>query len=204
MILMDEEWLGAADSVGGVLHQGGALPPFGLADEHGIGAGGVVAAKHQMTAAAVEFGAPRCFGGELAMLEFGAVAEGGIGLEAGEILVQHQVDHAGHGIGAPGGRSAAGHHIHALDQSNGQGGEVDAAAQQVGGHHTLAIEQHQGAVDAQIAQADGIQPRIALADIYAVAAIVQRRRGAGRGQFADQVTDVDLGVALDLFQADLG
>jgi hypothetical protein len=54
-----------------------------------------------------------------------------VGFEAGEILVEDQVDHAAHGIGAIGCRSAAGHHIDSLYQARRDGGEIDAAAQQV-------------------------------------------------------------------------
>ncbi len=145
MILVHEQGLGAAGAIGGILHQAGAAPPFGLADEHRVRAGGVVCAQQQMAAAAAEAGAPGPFQGELSVADLGAVAHLQIGLEAFELLVEHQVDHAGHRVGALGGRGAAGHHLDAPHQGGGQGGEIDAAAQQVGRHHALAVEQHQGA-----------------------------------------------------------
>ena len=81
-----------------------------------------------------------------------------VALEAIEILVEDEIDHAGHGVRAPGGRSAAGHHIDALDEGGRQGGDVHAAGE-VGLHHALAVEQHQGSGDAQIAQIEKVFAR---------------------------------------------
>ena len=49
------------------------------------------------------------------------------GLQAGEVLVDDQVDDAGDSVRTPGGRGAAGHNVNALNQGAGNNAEVDAA-----------------------------------------------------------------------------
>ena len=80
------------------------------------------------------------------------------GLQAGEILVEDEVDHAGHRVRAPGRRGAAGHDVHALDDRRRQGGGVHAAAE-VGRRHALAVEQDQRAGDAKVAQVEKVDAR---------------------------------------------
>src|SRR5882672_6432550 len=81
-------------------------------------------------------------------------------LEADEIFVDYEIDHAGNRVGTPGGGSAAGDHIHAGDDGRGQDRNVDAASQ-VGVNDPLAIEQHQCPVYTEIAQIEQVRARVA-------------------------------------------
>src|SRR5690606_34948467 len=58
-------------------------------------------------------------------------------------VVQHQVDHTGHGAGTVGGRSATGQHVHALQQVGRNDVQVDHIGLGRGGHHAAAIDQRQ-------------------------------------------------------------
>ena len=68
-----------------------------------------------MAAAAEHVGAREDLRFELAVIVLVGVAEAQIALDAGEGLVDDEVDDAGHRVGAPGGRGAAGHDVDALD-----------------------------------------------------------------------------------------
>ena len=160
-----------------------------------------------MASSAQEIGAPGPFKLVALVIVMAVVAIDSVGLEAGEMLVDHQIDHAGDGVGAPGGGGAAGHHIDALDDAARDGGKVDAADGRraarigVGGDDTLAVEQHQGTHNAQGAQIDGVDTGVALRGIAGVRAIAGRvAAAADRGEFADGVADIDLGVAIEGFQ----
>jgi hypothetical protein len=139
-----------------------------------------------------------------------AVAVADIAPQTGKGLVDHQIDHAGHGIGAPLGRCAAGHHVDAFDDVGRQGGKVDAAdggrvvGIGIGRDHALAVEQHQGTHHAQVAQVDGVDTGVTLRRVTGVGAVAGRVGNTDRRQFADGVADVHLGVALQGFNADHG
>ena len=145
-------------------HRGGAARAHQLAIHFGQAAGcarahvdraalGIVDTGHQRTALAGD--APsQVDGGFITIATRGlAVTHGSLGTV--KTLLGDDVDHAGDRIGAVDGRSAVLEHFHALDQRHrnhvqidravGAGAAVDDAA---------AIEQHQGAVDAQPAQVD--------------------------------------------------
>ncbi|MNI37495.1 hypothetical protein D3C73_915880 [compost metagenome] len=69
-----------------------------------------------------------------------------------EVLLGDDVHHAGDGVRAVDGRSAVLQDVDALDHRGRNGVQVDAAVQ-TGGPAT-AVDQHQGALGAQVAQAD--------------------------------------------------
>src|SRR5690606_12652961 len=68
-----------------------------------------------------------------------------------EVGVEDEVGNTGNGIGAVGGGGATGNHFHALDHALGEEVDVNGAAA-AGGYDATAVQQHQGAVDAQAAQ----------------------------------------------------
>ena len=113
-----------------------------------------------------------------------------LALDAGELLVQHDVDRAGDGVRAIGRRSAAGDHVGALDQAAGNEVEVDRAF--TGDRREAAVvDQHQVAVNAQTAQVHDLR-----ADVEAAPAVIgggvaglEGRQLADRGT---QVGDVQL------------
>ena len=72
-------------------------------------------------------------------------------LDPADLVFEDEVGHAGHGVGAVGGRGAAGDHLEAVDQQGRDHVGVDAVAGVVR-HHAAAIDQHQGAVGAEAAQ----------------------------------------------------
>ena len=158
-----------------------------------------------MAAVAGEVPAPGSFRFELAMFVFVVVAELEVRLEAGEVLVEDEVDDAGHGVGAPGRRGAAGHDIDALDKGRRDGGEVDAAELRARLDHALSVEEDEGPQDAEIAQIDGVDARVALGRLVAHRRTVVRRVGrADRGKLANGVADIGVGVALQLGDAHHG
>ncbi len=116
---------------GRVLHQHGIVVPTHLALVDRVIAPGMVATDDEMAAAAIEIATIGAGDLDLTILHAAAVTVGDVALEARETLVENQVDHASHRIGAVGGRSAAGHHVDAADQLRRQQVEVDAAFQQV-------------------------------------------------------------------------
>ncbi len=75
--------------------------------------------------------------------------------EALELLVEDEVDHAGHGVRAVDRGGAAGHHVHALHQQLRQRVHVDRAVRR-GRRHARAIQQNQGADRAEAAQIEEI------------------------------------------------
>src|SRR5690606_36426319 len=81
-------------------------------------------------------------------------AVGGVDLDAFEVVLQDEVDHAGDGVSAVHGRGAAGDGVDALDQGQRDGVGVDHAFE-VERHHAAAVDQHQRTVGAQAAQVDG-------------------------------------------------
>ena len=149
--------------IGRIVHQPGILEPGTLIDEEGVGAGKVGGAEDDMAAVAGEIGAVGQFGLDLAMVVLPGIAAFQIGGQSVEVLVQDDVDHAGHRVRTPGRRGAAGHDIDALDQAGRHGGQIDAAGD-AGGDHALAVEQDQGAQHAQLAQIDHVDARRARDD----------------------------------------
>jgi hypothetical protein len=97
----------------------------------------------KMTAAAKYVAAPGKLARKVTIETVIGVAGLEVRFEAVEILVKHEVDHAGHGVRTPGGRGAAGHDIHALNEGGRQGANIHAAAD-IRGNHALTVEQDQG------------------------------------------------------------
>ena len=113
------------------------------------------------------------------------LADIGLTLEALQLLVEHDVDRAGDGVGAVGCRGAAGDNIGALNQAAGDQVEVDGAFTR-DRRKTAAIDQHQVAVHAQTAQVHDLR-----ADVEAAPAVVGGGVGGLKGrQLADSGTEV--------------
>ena len=194
----DKLGIGVARGGGGevrVRDQIGAAIPFLLDQQRSVGTIVVFGCQLDMAFIAREILAPHCLGGNRAHHGICGRAALNLALEAYEILVDDEINHTCHSVGAPGRRSAAGHDIHALDDGAGQGGDVHAA-RQVGVHDALAVEQNQGAVDAEIAQIEQVCARRAgrgrtLRDAEG------GWRGIDLGQLPHIIGDVGVGVALD-------
>ena len=80
-----------------------------------------------------------------------------IQLDALEVINHQEVDHAGDRIRPVGGRGAAGQHLNALDQRAWNLVDIgaDPALQRRAGRQAPAVDQHQGAIRAQVAQIQG-------------------------------------------------
>ncbi|MNV05596.1 hypothetical protein D3C71_959390 [compost metagenome] len=110
-----------------------------------------------------------------------------------EVGAQDDVDHAGDGVGAVDRRGAILQHFDALDQRGRDGGHVGEAGQARG--PTLAVDQHQGALLAQVVQVD------VLATLFRVGGQhggLAEGLGAGDGQVLQDVADADQAGLLDL------
>ena len=181
-----------------VRDQIGAAIPFLLDQQGGVGTLIVLRRHLDMAAVAREVLAPHRLGRKRAHDRICSLAALNRTLEADIILVDHEIDHTGHRVGAPGGRSAAGHHIHAGDHGAGQGGDVHATGQ-VGVHDALAVEQNQGAVDTEIAQVEQVCARRARRG-RALRNAEGGRRGVDLGQLPHIIGDIGVGVAFQLFR----
>ena len=122
-----------------------------------------------------------------------------IGLQTLELLVQDEVDHARHGVGAIDGRSAAGDDIHPLDQHLRQGVDVHCAIVVRRGD-AMAVQQHEGALGAEIAQVQ----RVARVVMAAVAGTANARRTLEDRQLVQAVGDVGGGGGLQVVGRDDG
>ena len=109
----------------------------------------IFAADHEVAAAVGEALARRRLQADLLGVVVRGLAALDAHLQAGERAVDADIDHAGHGAGAPGRRGPAGHHVDALGQDAGDQVQVVVAGE------AAAVQQHQGAADAQAAQVDG-------------------------------------------------
>ena len=194
----------AIDHGAGIQRPVGGVVPRTVKVIHRIRAHGVIGRELGMGASAQEIGAPHRFSLEFLMVVVAVVAERRVGLEAAEMLVDDKVDHTGQRVGAPGGGSAAGHHLDALDDHGGDGRKIDAADRGraagigVGAHDALAVEQHQRAHHAQGAQIDGVNAGVALRGVTGVRTVARRvASAADGGKLADGVADTHLGVAVE-------
>ena len=123
----------------------------------------------------------------------------GVVLHTGEVLVENEVGHAGDGVGTVHGRGAAGDHVNAGNQRLGENGDVDRAVL-AGDRHAHAVEQHQGAVGAEVAQ---VQERAA-AVTTGVARVAAGRAVLEDGQLVQAVHQVGGGGFQQLLRADHG
>ena len=188
------------DPVEGIGSRAGARFAIrGLKDRRAIGAGRLVdriamAPFHrrlEMAAAAEQVGA-----GRRAEIVAHGVGIGGnagvdVGLEAGEFLVEDEVDHAGHRVGAIDGGSAAGDHIHPRNQHLRNGVDVHRAVV-VRRREAVAVHQHQGALGAEIAQVQGAAGIV----VAAVAGAADDPRTLEDRQLVQAVGNAGGGVAL--------
>ena len=72
-------------------------------------------------------------------------------LETFKVLVDHEVDHTGHGVGTIGSGRTAGDHVNPLQQ--GRRNVIDVHSAGLGRRrNALAVDQHQGAVRPQATQ----------------------------------------------------
>lgn len=109
--------------------------------------------------------------------------------DALEVLLEHEVDHAGDAIGAIDGGSAAGEHVDPIDQVFGNGVNVYRLRTFEARDMAAAVNQHQRAIDTQIAQVEQVET--GRADAGAIARVVARRRRANqRGQAGEEVGEV--------------
>ncbi len=172
-----------ADAIGTpVLVQAAVLGPADAGE--GVAAVvGEVAADGQVVAAA------------LGVAELGD-APAALELDAFEIVLEDEVDDAGHGVGAVNGRGTAGDQVNAFDQGDGDGVGVDHAGQ-VEGNDATAVDQNQGPVGAQAAQVDGGA---------ATRAVVDARADGRQGdrQVLDQFLDRERLVQRDFLGTDRG
>src|SRR5690606_27324076 len=88
--------------------------------------------------------------------------------EAGELLVQDKVHHAADRVGTVGSRSTARNNFHSFDQLLGNAVDVDQTGDGRA-HGTLAVDQHQGPVGAQVAQVYRTGTRGARTDVLGAA-----------------------------------
>ncbi len=120
-----------------------------------------------------------------------------VALDAFQLVVEDEVDHAGDGVRAVGGRSAARHDVDPVDQVGRDVRKVGLAAR-AERHEAAAVQQDQGASRAQGAQVD----RGGAAAAAGVALGLARSRGGlERRDFVQRLGDVDLGALLDGFGA---
>ena len=111
----------------------------------------VAARRFEVAATVEQVGAPG--GAELPLLAVAVVRHAEVSLhrQPGEVLVEHEVDHAGHGVGTVSRRGAAGDDVDAADQHLRQRVDVDGAVLVRSGQ-AVPVEQHQGALCAEVAQ----------------------------------------------------
>src|SRR5690606_24549782 len=115
------------------------------------------------------------------------------GFSAFEALAGDHVDHAGDRVGTVDGRGAVLQDFHPVDGRHRDLAEILVAA---GGRaQALAVDQHQGAVGAQVADVDVVTAHV-LAGGKGLGA--GDRRGAGRGQVLQHVGDGGEALLLDL------
>jgi hypothetical protein len=170
-----------------------------LFDQQG-GVGTIIVFARYLDMAAItrEILTPHRLSGKRAHDRIGRLAALHPSLEADKILVDHEIDHTGNRVGAPGGRSAAGHHIHALDHGAGQGRDVHTTGQ-VRVHDALAVEQNQSAVDTEIAQIEQVRARRARRG-RALRDAERSRRGVDHGQLPHVIGDIGVGVGVNLLR----
>ncbi|MFO1502926.1 MAG: hypothetical protein U1F39_03835 [Steroidobacteraceae bacterium] len=113
------------------------------------------------------------------------------GLEPGEPGVGHKVNDTGNGIGTPGGRGTACHHVDPLDQQLRELTDVGDAGD-MGCHHALAINQDECAIGPQSSKVEGGKTVVAEAG----PAVARKVRGActalQRRQLGDRIENVGL------------
>ena len=131
--------------------------------------------------------------GALLAVTLAVLADIDAGFATIEILAGDDVDHAGDGIGAVQRGGAVGQHFHALDDGRRDRGQVGVTAG--ADAHAAAVDQHQAAFRAQVAQADVHAAEVARGGQRRGAA--HARRTGGRNVLQD-VSDVDVALLLDL------
>ncbi len=118
-------------------------------------------------------------------------------LNALEVVVHDEVDHAGHGVRAVDGRCAAGQDFDALDQRGRDLVQVGRGVAWGACRQAAAVDQHQGAAGAEVTQVDGRGAGGAVRDLAALV-------GERLGQVVDQAFDGTHAFELDVLGADHG
>ena len=114
-----------------------------------------------------------------------------------ELVVHDEVDDAGDRVGAVHGGRAARQHFDALDQRRRnlvQVGRGRGVLRRIAGHQAAAVDQHERALRAEVAQIDGRRAGRAVRQV--AAEVGERLR-----QVVDQVLDARHALDLDLFGA---
>ena len=156
---------------------------------------GVFRGNREVRAAAHEGGTGSHLHQGLAHVAIGRQAGRGIHLEAFELLVGHEVDHARDRVRTPGGRGAAGHNVNALDQHLRHLRNVDGAVE-VTADDALAVQEDQGTQRRQAAQAERGQADQAGGGRAGV--VADAGRALQGGQFGNGVEDVGLGRSFEV------
>ena len=103
------------------------------------------------------------------------------------VVLQDDVDHTGHSVGAVNSRCAAGDDFNVVDQSRRNRVQIDRRAAGVAANVALAVDQRQGARGAQATQVGEVQAAI-IAEAVGVAA--NSRICAQRRKLGEDVTEV--------------
>ena len=115
-------------------------------------------------------------------------------LHAFKIILQDEVDRAGHGIGAVDRGRPAGDHVDPFEHVHGNGLGIDGAGQRER-RQALAVDQNQAAIGPEATQVDRCGARGAIVDVLAIA-------GDGRWKVAEYPLDIRLLLELQLDFAD--
>ncbi|MNR01032.1 hypothetical protein D3C85_1168260 [compost metagenome] len=120
-----------------------------------------------------------------------------IDLDALEVLLRDEVDNAGDSVRTIDGRGAAGKNFNAFNQLTRNLVQVGGRVVRRAVAHTATIDQHQGAVSAQVAQRHGRRTRCTVGHGRVL-------RGEGLRQLVDQIFNAGHACDVDVFAGDLG
>ncbi|MNU73635.1 hypothetical protein D3C71_631210 [compost metagenome] len=131
--------------------------------------------------------------GALLAVAFTVLADIDAGFATVEVLAGDDVDHAGDGVRAVQRRGAIGQHFHAFDDRRRNRGQVGVTAG--ADAHAAAVDQHQAAFRAEVAQADIHAAEIARG---AQRGRTAQARCAGCSDVLQDVGNVDVALLLDV------
>ena len=117
-------------------------------------------------------------------------------LQALEVLPHDEIDHARHRVGAIDRRRAAGQNFHPLDQRGGNFIDVRRVERGAPGRQPPAVDEHQGALRAEVSQIDRRRAGCAVGDVAA-------EIGEDLRQVIEQILDVGYALELDVGRGDL-
>src|SRR5690606_1943537 len=102
------------------------------------------------------------------------------GFETRVILVEHEVDHTGQGVGTVHGGCTAGADFHPFYQPAGKVADVDSAAPVAADgrtDNTFSVQQHEGSVGTEAAQVEQVRAGGPVTDARIVARILRTLEG---------------------------